>query len=88
MRRSCTAVVAIFSLAVAPVAPAEAITAELAKKCRDLSLKAYPYQQAGHKAGTAREQRDYFNRCVSSGGNMESAPTQPAPKSAPPNIPH
>jgi hypothetical protein len=50
---------------------AGAITAELAKKCRAMALKAHPYQMVGEKGhGSAAAERDYFNQCVARGGNM------------------
>ena len=50
--------------------PAEALTAELAKKCRALAIKAYPTQPAGGKSSSERSQRDYFQTCVANNGNM------------------
>jgi hypothetical protein len=54
-----------------------AVTAPLAKKCQALTAKAFPPQVPGNPAagsakGTGRSQRDYFNRCVASGGNMDN----------------
>jgi hypothetical protein len=45
------------------------IRAELAKKCRELSVKAHPTERAGSKA-YAQAQRDYFQDCIAKGGNM------------------
>ena len=47
-------------------------TAALAKKCRELAIKAYPKKLAGAKTGTAQEERDYFARCLRNGGNMDN----------------
>ena len=54
---------------------ASAVTAEVAKKCSALTAKAFPPRAignpaAGNAVGTAHDQRDYFNRCVASGGNI------------------
>ena len=47
------------------------ISAELAKKCRALAIKAHPTERAGSRAGTyAQAQRDYFQDCIAKGGNM------------------
>jgi len=47
------------------------ISAEVAKKCRALAIKAHPTKPAGSKNGAyARAQRDYFQDCVAKGGNM------------------
>src|SRR5262245_22284110 len=55
---------------------ASAVTAEVARKCVALSAKAYPPQVRGNPAaglakGTVRFKRDYFNKCVANGANME-----------------
>ena len=55
---------------------ASAVTAEVAKKCAALADKAYPPRvpgnpSAGLAEGTAQSKRDYFNKCVASGGNMD-----------------
>jgi hypothetical protein len=56
--------------------PANAISADLAKKCRDMAIKAHPYKYPGEKgAGTAQAERSYFSDCVAKGGNMPN----PAP---------
>lgn len=56
------------------VNPASAVTAEVAKKCRALMLKAHPYELPGNRKGIAQAQRDYFNRCVANGGDMPAEP--------------
>jgi hypothetical protein len=55
---------------------ASAITAQLAKKCQALTAKAFPPRVPGNPAagsakGTGQSQRDYFNKCVANGGNMD-----------------
>ena len=45
-------------------------TAEVAKKCRALAVKAHPTQPAGSKGGAEQAQRDYFRDCIAKGGNM------------------
>jgi len=47
------------------------ISAELAKKCRALAIKAHP--RAGNRA-YAQAQRDYFQDCIAKGGNMPDEP--------------
>lgn len=48
-------------------------TAAVAKKCRELAIKAYPPKRAGStKTGTAQEERDYFAQCLRNGGNMDN----------------
>ena len=58
-----------------PIA-ASAITVEVAKKCNVLLAKEFPPREPGNPAagrtkGTAQSQRDYFNKCVANGGNMD-----------------
>jgi hypothetical protein len=63
-------VAAVLAVVVAAQSSA-AITAELAKKCRALAIKAHPYSMPGRKGpGTAQAQREYFNECVARNGNM------------------
>jgi hypothetical protein len=65
----------------APIQPAAAITAELAKKCRALAIKAHPTRPAGGKSSFEQAQRDYFKACVAKNGNMpdEAPPASQAP---------
>lgn len=59
-----------------PGESASAITAELAKKCRDMALKVYPYKLVGQPGpGNAQAQRSYFSECVAKEGKMPSEPT-------------
>jgi hypothetical protein len=58
---------------------ASAITVEVAKKCDVLTAKAFPPRVVGNPAagsgkGTGPSQRDYFNKCVANGGNMDNDP--------------
>lgn len=50
--------------------PAFAISVDLAKKCRDMAIKAHPFDVAGSKTGSAAAERSYFKECVAKGGNM------------------
>jgi hypothetical protein len=51
--------------------PAPAVTAELAKKCRSLALKAQPFRRAGAAKGTAQAERDYYRDCIAKEGKMD-----------------
>jgi hypothetical protein len=67
-----------------------AITAELAKKCGALTDKAYPLRvpgnpAAGREYGTAKKVRDYFNKCVANGGNIDEQPSEPATRTQRPD---
>ena len=72
--------IAALPLAVVGLAPtgASAISVEIAKKCNSLVAKAFPPREPGNPAagsakGTAQDQRDYFNKCVTNGGNVDDA---------------
>ena len=49
------------------------ISAELAKTCRALAIKAHPMQPAGSRTASGEAQRRYFQECVAKRGNMENA---------------
>jgi len=49
--------------------PAAALSAELAKKCRDMAIKAHPPVPAGSTA-YAQAERDFFRECVAKNGEM------------------
>jgi len=55
----------------AAIAAMQPPSADLAKKCRELAIKAYPPAKAGAGSGHAALQRDYFQRCIAGGGNVE-----------------
>ena len=72
----------LFALAAPTMA--SAITAEVARTCDGAVAKAFPPKQIGNPAagsakGTAKEQRDYFSKCVANNGTVDDAPTD-APK--------
>jgi hypothetical protein len=52
---------------------AVAISAELAKTCRALAIKAHPTQPAGSRTASGEAQRRYFQECVAKRGNMQNA---------------
>jgi hypothetical protein len=54
-----------------PIKPAQAITADLAKKCREMALKAYSSRQPGSKEGFAKAQREYYRDCIAKNGDVE-----------------
>jgi len=63
---------------------ASAITAEVARACDAAVAKAFPPKQVGNPAagsakGSAKEQRDYFSKCVANNGKVDDAPAD-APK--------
>ena len=52
-------------------APANAITAELAKKCRAMAAKAHPTPRVGTKSGEQKAQTAYFRDCVAKDGKID-----------------
>jgi hypothetical protein len=62
-----------------PAPPASALTAQLARKCRDMAIKAHPPVVAGSRKGTAEAEREYFGKCVASNGSMPGQPGQQEP---------
>jgi hypothetical protein len=55
---------------------ATAITVELAKKCRAMSIRAHPPTLPGVKTGTAQAERDYYRACVANKGAVSTDDTQ------------
>lgn len=51
---------------------AMAVSADLAKRCRAMTIKAYPPVVAGSKKGDAQEERNYFSTCISKNGRMDA----------------
>jgi hypothetical protein len=56
--------------------PSTAVTAELAKKCRDMAIKAYPRRTAGKPTGTAESERAFYNLCITNNGDMSGGGKQ------------
>jgi hypothetical protein len=73
MRNISSAFVTAFVLAqiliLSASSQAAAISAELAKKCRGMAIKAHPPTQIGTTPYAAAE-RDFFRDCVSKNGDM------------------
>lgn len=67
----------ILTLSVAP--PAAAISADLAKKCREMAIHAHPPAPAGTSPYAAAE-RTFFADCISKNGQMKD-------NTPPPNAP-
>jgi hypothetical protein len=86
MRKFLTALAAVILPAqiiiLSATSPAAAISADLAKKCREMAVKAHPPPiPTGNKA-YAQAERDFFRECVSKNGQMQDtgppkAPTNP-----------
>jgi hypothetical protein len=70
-RRHLVAVIlATLVLSVWARAPASAITAELAKKCRELALKAHPPQPGSKQPSSGKARQDFYLNCVARDGKV------------------
>ena len=72
---SASVLVATQFLILLAAAPAGAISADLAKKCRELAIKAHPRAPPGTKP-YAQAERDFFSECVAKEGQMQDANPQ------------
>lgn len=73
-----TALLGIFIISLTTI-PAAAISADLANKCRQMAIKAYPPKPAGSKSGTAEAERKYYQDCISNNGAMPDNQNPPPP---------
>jgi hypothetical protein len=81
MRLSC---VAVALLSCAASSEANAITVEVARACEAAMAKAFPPRQIGNPAagsakGSAKDQREYFNKCVANNGKPDDASADSKP---------
>jgi curli biogenesis system outer membrane secretion channel CsgG len=71
-RRLGTLFLALAVITACTAVPASAISLELAKKCRDMAVKAHPPPiRLGNKP-YAQAERDFFALCVAHNGNVEN----------------
>jgi hypothetical protein len=63
-------------MAIAPSAHAQ-ISADLARQCRTMMLKAHPTEMYG-TTGSAAAQREYFQDCIKRQGRMDDRGSDPA----------
>jgi hypothetical protein len=73
-------IVSIQLVNLSAVSPAAAISADLAKKCRGMAIKAHPPAPAG-TSPYAQAEREFFRECISKNGDMHGNGPQ---KSSPP----
>ena len=85
-KRYLIGVSAILAFALLPTT-ASSVTAELAKKCRAMAIKAYPTVLAGNRKGSAENQREFFQHCVERNGDVEIPAAVPAPGAVPMPLP-
>jgi hypothetical protein len=51
-------------------------SAELAKKCREMALKAHPPGRPGTTKSSVVAERDYFQNCIANQGRVPPGPAQ------------
>src|SRR5258708_20090280 len=76
MRPWITIFVCAAAMAVATSAQAQ-ITADVARQCRAMMLKAHPTMMYG-RTGSAAAQRDYYQDCIKRQGKMDDGRSDPA----------
>ncbi len=64
---------------VCTASPAAAISAELAKKCRDMAIRAHPPPVPFGNKAYAQAEREFFRECVAKHGEMEGTGAAKAP---------
>lgn len=69
-------------LILSPVPSVAAISADLARKCREMAIKAHPPKPAGTKA-YAQAERDFFRECISKNGEMQENGSEKGPSTGP-----
>jgi hypothetical protein len=75
LKRTAPAICIVFlGLAASADNPAAAPSAELAIKCRDMIIKAYPPVRPGSPHGNAQKEREYFRTCIARNGKMGESP--------------
>jgi hypothetical protein len=75
VRRLGSLLLVLLVIAVCSAVPASAISVELAKKCRDMAVKAHPPPiRLGNKA-YAQAERDFFAQCVAKNGHVDNPDT-------------
>jgi len=60
------------TIVVSVATPVVAISADLAKKCREMAVKAHPSPVPPGNKAYAQAQRDFFRECVARNGEMPS----------------
>ena len=76
MRRWIMFSVCAVAMAAATSAQAQT-TADVARQCRAMMLKAHPTMMYG-RAGSAAAQRDYYQDCIKRQGKMDDSGAEPA----------
>jgi hypothetical protein len=73
--RAITAI-SLFALSILfyPDSPAAALSADLAKKCRDMAIKSHPPPIPPGGKAYAEAERTFFSECVSKNGDMTVQP--------------
>ena len=70
MNRILIGLVATQLMIIGAASRADALTAELAKKCRDMAIKSHPPPIPPGNRAYAQAERDFFRECVARNGQM------------------
>ena len=75
-------IVSIQLVNLSAVSPAAAISADLAKKCRGMAIKAHPPAPAG-TSPYAQAEREFFRECISKNGHYGGQQPSKGPRPKP-----
>jgi hypothetical protein len=75
-------IISVSVLILSGASPAIAISADLAKKCREVAIKAHPPEPAGTRS-YAQAERDFFRNCISKSDDAKDNGPQKAPPAGP-----
>ena len=73
------AVILAAQFVIACALPAGAVSVDLAKKCREMAIKAHPPPVPLGSKAYAQAERDFFRECVSKNGDMQGTGTAKPP---------
>jgi hypothetical protein len=79
---TATVAISVQILTLSTASPAIAISADLAKKCREMAVKSHPPEPAGTKP-CAQAERDFFRNCISKSDDAKDNGPQKAPSAGP-----
>jgi hypothetical protein len=74
--RTIGALIVAILLIVCAISQVDALSVELAKKCRDMAIKSHPPPIPPGNKAYAQAERDFFRECVSRNGQMPNADSQ------------
>jgi hypothetical protein len=70
LRTLVVSILSVQMIAVYAASPAAALSAELAKKCRDMAIKSHPPPYPPGNRPYAQAENEFFRLCISKNGQM------------------